>query len=102
MSASSERKAMREALAPYALMTTGEVAAFLQCSKPTARKRLEELGVPVIGPTHDPKVDPVDLFLAVVAERAGKTVDAYLAEHGEAQAVDNARRYYRRVRRFAA
>ena len=102
MSDSSEARQMRRILSDHALLSIPEVAEALSCSAPTAVATIERNQIPTIGVGDRRKVDPLDLYLYIVAEREGRTVEQYIDAHGEATAVENAKSYYRRVRRFVA
>ena len=105
MSTSSERKAMGETLAGYALMGVPQLATFLDCSEATAHAIVEKGLVPSTLVGGRKKVDPMDAAVYVLAGREGLcTPDgnpdgaAYWERHGEA-AAEHVRRYVARIRR---
>lgn len=93
---------MRRTLSDYALLTVPDAARFLKVSAPTVRRMIEDGRLPSISTLSHQKIDPLDLFLYVVAEREGMSVEAYVEKHGPERAADAARERYRMVRRFAA
>lgn len=105
MSASTERRAMRDVLASWSLMTPGEVAALLSVSEDQVQRLLEAGRIPSVnrgcGSRRSLAVDPIDAAVYVLAERDGITSEAYWERHGEA-AVDRARKYVDRVRKMVA
>lgn len=97
MSQASERKAMRDLLMDYSLMSLPQIAQFFDCDPRTAAKWLEEWGVPDIRG----KYDPVDVAAGVLAEREGISFAEYESRHGSAVA-DHVRRYMARIRKATA
>ena len=102
MSASSRRREMRKVLSVHSLMTLPEVAAVLGCSDPTLRKMVRAGTLPTVTVGGLEKMDPVDLFAYMVADKAGKTVAEYREDHGDEALSHEANRLYSRVRRFVA
>jgi len=100
MSIASERKDMREWLPEYALMTLKELAAFLGVTPETAKQKLLAGHLPWVRRGMSAYgIDPLDVMVYMLAEKAGQTMEEYWAEHGD-RAVDLAWEYYRRIRRF--
>lgn len=94
MSIASERKAFRETLAAYSLLTVREVAEVLRVSPDTARRR----GLPWIRVGSQYRLDPIDLAVYLLAEKQGRTVEEVWDEHGE-ETPTHARRYVTRIRK---
>lgn len=101
MSESSERKAMGQTLAAYALMKPHEVASFLSLSVTTVKDMLDAGTIPSIGEGKRRRVDPVDLCIYALAEREGVTVADYWLTHGDA-VPERAARYYRQILKLQA
>lgn len=101
VSLAADRKAMREILPAYALMSVPEVGRFLGVGEDVAREMIDAGVIPSVKVGKRRHVDPIDLAVYVLAERAAMTADAFWAEHGE-QAVDLAKRYVARIRRWVA
>ena len=105
MSASTERRAMRDVLASWSLMTPAELAAFLSVSEDQAHRLLDAGRIPSVdrgcGSRRSLAVDPIDAAVFMLAERDGMTSEAYWERHGEA-AVDRARTYVQRIRKMVA
>jgi len=101
VSTSSERKAMGETLAAYALMRPHQVAAFLDLAVTTVKEMLDEGVIPSIGDGKRRRVDPMDVCVYALAEREGVTVADYWLTHGDA-VPDRAARYYRQILKLQA
>lgn len=101
MSAAAERKAMREILPAYALMTIPEVARFLGCSEEVARAMVDDRTLPSVQVGQRRHVDPIDVAVHVLAGRDGIDAAAFWERHGE-QTAELARKYVARVRRMLA
>lgn len=101
MSVASERKAMREILPAYSLLTIPQLAAFLGCSEDVAREMVDEGVIPSIRVGKRRHVDPIDAVVHVLADREGISAADYWERHGEATA-DHVRRYVARIRKMPA
>ncbi len=101
MSTSSERKAMGQTLAAYALMRPHLVAAFLDLSVATVKEMLDAGVIPSIGDGKRRRVDPMDVCVYALAERAGVSVADYWLMHGDA-VPERAARYYRQILKLQA
>lgn len=101
MSLAADRAAMRDVLPRYALLSAPEMARVLGCGEDVAREMLETGIVPSVRVGKRRHVDPIDLAVYILAERAGMTAEAYWAQHGD-QAVELAKRYVARIRRWVA
>jgi hypothetical protein len=107
MSTSSERKAMGETLAGYALMGVPRLATFLDCSEATAHEIVDRGRIPSVLVGGRKKVDPMDAAVYFLAGREGihtpeghPDVLAYWERHGDATP-DRIRRYVARIRAAA-
>lgn len=101
MSVASERKAIRDLLPAYSLMSIPDLAHFLGVSEDVAREMVEDKVIPSIRVGSRRMVDPMDAAVYVLAEREGVSVEDFWDAHGDA-AVDLAKKYFARVRRFVA
>lgn len=101
MSVASERKAMREILPQYALLSVPELASFLGCGEDVARAMVEDGTIPSVPIGARRHVDPVDAVVHVLAGREGITAAAFWERHGEHTA-ELAKKYLARVRRMIA
>lgn len=105
MSTSTERKAMREVLASWSLMTPQELAGFLSVSEDRVHRLLDAGKIPSVdrgtGSRRSLAVDPIDAAVFVLAGQEGMTSEEFWGRHGEA-AVDRARKYIERVRKMVA
>lgn len=101
MSVASERKAMRELLPEYSLLSIPQLAAFLGVGEDVARAMVADRIIPSVGVGKRRQVDPMDAVVHVLAEREGVTAAAYWERHGEATA-DHVRRYVARIRKVQA
>lgn len=101
MSVASERKAMRDLLPTYSLLTIPQFARFLGCSEDTAREMVDDGVVPSVRVGKRRHIDPIDAIVHVLADREGVTAADYWRIHGEATA-DHARRFIVRVRKVQA
>lgn len=99
MSRASERRAMTEAIAGYALMGVPELAALLGCSPDVAHGMIEEGLIPSVTVGARKKIDPVDAGVYVLAGREGCEPPEYWERYGEGQVVENVRRYFRHAAR---
>ena len=104
MSVAEERRAARNFLAGYSLMSARELAGFLGIGESSASRLLETGRVPSINTGSGAqrqhlKVDPLDAAVYALAEREGLSIAEYWSQHGEAT-VDHARRFIERRRRF--
>ena len=101
MSLSSERKAMRELLPGYALMSTHELAQYLGVGDEVALAMVRDGTIPSVPVGKRLKVDPMDAVVHVLAGREGITSAEYWEKHGEATA-EHVRRHVARLRRVQA
>lgn len=101
MSVASERKAMRQLLPAYALLSIPELGKFLGISEEIARGMIKAGTIPSVKVGERRHVDPMDAVVHVLAEREGITAAAYWERHGEATA-DHVRRYIARIRKVQA
>ena len=101
MSIASERKAMRQLLPQYALLSIPELAKFLGVGEDLARDMVKDGTIPSVPMGKRRHVDPMDAVVHVLAGREGVTAAAYWERHGEATA-DHVRKYIVRIRRFMA
>ena len=101
MSTSSERKAMGQTLAAYALMRPHMVGKFLDLSVMTVKDMLDKGVIPSIGEKKRRRVDPLDVCVYALAEREGITTEDYWRIHGEA-VPERAARYYRAILKLQA
>lgn len=105
MSRDSERKAMGEVLAEYAMMKPSQLAKFLQCTDAQARNILKAGLIPSMsisageGGRKVYRVDPLDAAVFKLAEAEGVTPEKYWERHGE-ETVTYARRFIKRIRRL--
>lgn len=99
MSRASERRAMIEAVAGYALMGVPDVAALLGCSADVAHQMVKDGVLPSVAVGSRAKVDPVDVGVYVLAGREGIDPSEYWERFGEGQTVENVRRYFQHVAR---
>lgn len=97
VSIASERKAMRELLPGYALVTPKEVAAFLRVGEDVARGMIDDGTIPSVAVGKRRHVDPMDLVAHVLAGREGLTVTEWWEAHGPV-AGERIRRYLAAVR----
>lgn len=101
MSVASERKAMRELLPAYALLSVPELANFLGVGEDLARDMVADGTIPSVPVGKRRQVDPLDAVVHVLAGREGITAAAYWERHGE-QTAELARKYIARIRRVLA
>jgi len=101
VSASSERRAIGDALASYALMKPHEVAKFLRLSDAKVREYLDRGVIPSIGEGKCRRVDPLDVCVYALAERDGVSMADYWLIHGDA-VPDRAAALYRQIRKMQA
>lgn len=101
-SRSAERTRVREALAAYSLMTVSELASFLNKSPESVRRLLRESRIPWVnvgvGRRSDPRVDPVDAAVFVLAEREGISAHEYWTKYGLKVCAERVGRYLTRIR----
>lgn len=106
MSAASERKALRDELAGYPLMTVPALAAFLHCSVDHARGLLADGAIPAVnigrGSRTEYRIDPVAAAVYVLAQQEGVSVEAFWEAHGPNGTVERCRRLVQQIRRVAA
>jgi hypothetical protein len=95
VSRASERLAMVESVAGYSLMGIPQMAALLGCKEDAARS----LPIPRVMVGKREKVDPVDVGVYVLAEKEGISAGEYWQRYGEAQTVENVRRWYQHASR---
>ncbi len=98
MSQASERKAMRELLPQYSLLTVPELGKFLGVGEDVARGMVDDGTIPSVRVGKRRHVDPIDAVVYVLAEREKVTTEDYWRRHGEATA-DHVARYLSRIRR---
>ncbi|HSW31884.1 MAG TPA: hypothetical protein VLH75_20540 [Longimicrobiales bacterium] len=101
MSRSSERKAMGETLAAYALMRPHMVATFLDLAVSTVKDMLDEGVIPSIGEGKRRRVDPLDVCVYALAQREKVSTEEYWRLHGEA-VPERAAKYYRAILKLQA
>lgn len=101
MSLASDRKAIREILPEYALLSLPELGRFLGVSEEVARDMVDSKAIPSVRVGQRRMVDPMDAVVYVLAEREGITAAAYWELHGE-QTAELARKYVARIRRMVA
>lgn len=101
MSVASERKAIRDLLPKYCLISIEQCGKLWDCDGATAQKTIEEFHIPTVKVGSRFKVDPVDAAVHILAQREGITFGQYMEKYGDA-AAENAGRYFGRVRRFLA
>lgn len=101
MSVAAERKALRDLLPRYALMSAPEVGAFLGVGEDVARDMIDAGTIPSVRVGKRRMVDPIDLVVYVLAEREGVTSAQFWAIHGEATA-ELAAKHVARIRRVLA
>lgn len=101
MSAASDRKAMRQILPAYSLLTIPQLALFLGCGEDVAREMVDDSTIPSVRVGKRRHVDPIDAAVHVLADREGITAGEYWRIHGEAT-VDHVKRYVVRIRKMIA
>lgn len=101
MSIASERRSIVDLLPAYALLSIPQLAAVLGCGEDVAREMVDAKVIPSIRIGARRMVDPMDAAVYVLAEREGVSVEDFWDAHGDA-AVDLAKKYFARVRRFVA
>ena len=100
MSRASDRKAMADAAARpgYALMSVPDVARILGCDADVVHRMVDAGELPGVPVGARMKLDPVVVAVHVLAREDGLTPAEYWARYGDAEVVENARRFYLRVR----
>jgi len=94
VSAATERKAMREVLAAFALMSVPEFARFLGVGQEVAHGMVERGEIPSVPVGRRRRIDPIDAAVYVLAGRDGVAFGDFWKLHGEATE-EHARRYIR-------
>lgn len=106
MSIATDRKALRDELASYPLMTIKQVSVVLQCSEDHVRGLLGDGVIPSVDigrkGRHEYRVDPFAVAVFVLARQAGVTVEEFWDKHGPNGTVEHCRRLVQRIRRTAA
>lgn len=106
MSIASERKALREALVSYPLMTVQHLASFLECSADHTRGLLEDGAIPFCnigrGKRREYRVDPVEAAVFLLRQAEGLTRDEFWEKHGPNGTTELCRQLLNRIRRTAA
>lgn len=82
MSAASERKAMRQLLPEYSLLSVQQLASFLGCSDDIAREMIDDGVIPSVRVGKRRHVDPLDAVVHVLADREGVSAAEFWRAHG--------------------
>lgn len=104
MSKASERRAAKDTLALYPLMTVPELAAFLSCSTDHARGLCEDRVIPCSnigrGQRREYRIDPFQAAIYQLAQEEGLSVDEYWERHGPEGTPERAARFVARARQI--